>query len=104
MRVFNNRVLTKTFGSEGKGAAAGWRWPCSEELRDVYFSPFIITKIHEEKCGGGGMWQGRGRTALYGWFYGETRRKRTALKTLARRKDNIKKGLNRLGKASTGLI
>jgi hypothetical protein len=47
----------------------------------VYFSPFIIAKIHEGKCGVGGMWQGKGRTALYAWFYGETRRKQTALKT-----------------------
>jgi len=53
----------------------------SEELRDVYFSPFIITKIHEGNCGGGGMWQGRGKTALYARFYGETRRKHTTLKT-----------------------
>ena len=63
------RVQRTTFGSEREGAAAGWRWLCS----DVYFSPFIITQIHEGKCGDGDMWQGKGRTALYAWFYGETR-------------------------------
>jgi hypothetical protein len=50
------RVLRTTFGSERERAVAGWRRLCS----DVYFSPFIVTKIHEGKCGGGDTLQGKG--------------------------------------------
>ena len=46
----------------------------------------LLLEIHEGKCGVGVMWQGKGkgRTALYAWFYGETRREQTALMTYAR--------------------
>jgi hypothetical protein len=45
LRVFENRVLRRTFGSKRDEGTGGWRKLHNEELHSVYFSPSIIRII-----------------------------------------------------------
>jgi hypothetical protein len=42
LRVFENKVLRKIFGSKRDEATGGWRKLHNEELRDLYASPSTI--------------------------------------------------------------
>jgi hypothetical protein len=42
LRVFENRVLRRTFGPKRDGVMGEWRKLHNEELRDLYSSPSII--------------------------------------------------------------
>jgi hypothetical protein len=42
LRMFDNRVLRRIFGSKRDEVAGGWRKLHNEELRDLYFSPNAI--------------------------------------------------------------
>jgi hypothetical protein len=44
LRVFENRVLRRIFGSKRDGVTREWRKLHNEELRDLYSSPSIIIK------------------------------------------------------------
>jgi hypothetical protein len=45
VRVFENRVLRRIFGSTGDEVTGGWRKPHNEEFRNLYSSPNIIRMI-----------------------------------------------------------
>jgi hypothetical protein len=42
LRVFQNRLLRRIFGSKRYGVMTGWRKLYNEELRSLFFSPNII--------------------------------------------------------------
>jgi hypothetical protein len=45
LRVFENRLLRRIFGSMREEAAGGWRKLHNEELRKLCSSPYIIRVI-----------------------------------------------------------
>jgi hypothetical protein len=45
MRVFENRVLRRMFGSKREDVAEGWRRLHDEELHKLYASPNFVTEI-----------------------------------------------------------
>ena len=45
MRVFENRVLRRIFGSKRDGVTEEWRKLHNEELNDLYCSPNILRAI-----------------------------------------------------------
>jgi hypothetical protein len=45
LRVFENRVLRRTFGTEREEVMEDWRRLHNEELRNLYDSPNIIRMI-----------------------------------------------------------
>jgi hypothetical protein len=45
LRVFENRVMRRTFGPKRDQVTRGWRKLHNEELRDLYPSPSIIRII-----------------------------------------------------------
>jgi hypothetical protein len=63
LRVFDNRVLRRIFGSKRDEVTGEWRKLHNEELRDLYSSPSVIRIIksrrmrwagHVARMGGGG--------------------------------------------------
>jgi len=51
LRVFENRVLRRTFGSKRDVVAGGWRRLHNEELLNLYTSPNIIQVIKLRRVG-----------------------------------------------------
>jgi hypothetical protein len=49
LRVFENRVLRRTFGSKRDEVAGGWRKPNNEELRDLRSSPSLIRMMKSRR-------------------------------------------------------
>jgi hypothetical protein len=49
LRVFENRVLEKSFGPKRDGVRGGWRKLHNEELQDLYSSPSIIRIIKSRR-------------------------------------------------------
>jgi hypothetical protein len=49
LRVFENRVLRRIFGTKSYEVTGGWRKLHNEELRHLYFSPTIIRIITSRK-------------------------------------------------------
>jgi hypothetical protein len=49
LRVFENRVLRRIFGSKRDEVAGGWRKLHNEELHDLYSSPSIIRMIKSKR-------------------------------------------------------
>jgi hypothetical protein len=45
LKMFENRVLRKIFGTKRKEDAGGWRNLHNEELHNLHCSPNIITEI-----------------------------------------------------------
>jgi RecA-family ATPase len=41
-KIFENRLLKKTFGPKREEVALKWRRPHKDELRDLYWSPNIM--------------------------------------------------------------
>jgi hypothetical protein len=54
LRVFENRVLRRIFGSKRDEVTGEWRKLHNEELHDLYSSPSIIRiiKFEEDEMGG----------------------------------------------------
>jgi hypothetical protein len=55
LRVSENRVLSKIFGSKRDEVMGGWRKLHSEELHNLYSSPSIIRMIKSRRI----RWDGR---------------------------------------------
>jgi hypothetical protein len=51
LRVFENRVLRRIFGSKGDEVTGGWRNLHNEELRDLYSSPEGKRPLRRPRCG-----------------------------------------------------
>jgi hypothetical protein len=49
MRVFENRVLKRIFGSKRDEVTGEWRKLHNEELNDLYSSPYIVRVIKSRK-------------------------------------------------------
>jgi len=49
LRVFENRVLRRVFGSKRDEVTREWKKLHNEELNDLYFSPHIIRVIESRK-------------------------------------------------------
>jgi hypothetical protein len=84
MRVFENRVLRRTFGPKRNEVTGEWRKLHNEELHNLYSSPDIIrqVKVKANKVGGACVTHGRGEKSVQG-FGGKARRKETTGKTKA---------------------
>jgi hypothetical protein len=54
LRVFENRVLRRTFGSKRDEVTGGWRKLHNEELHNLYSSPSIIRIIKSRRVGWAG--------------------------------------------------
>jgi hypothetical protein len=96
--VFENRVLRRKFGPNGKEGAGGWRRLHNEELHNLYPSPNIIRVITSRRIKWVGylVRMGEIRNA-YKDLVGKPDRKRP-LKRLRRRwEDNIRMGLREAG-------
>jgi hypothetical protein len=51
LRVFENRVLRRIFGTKRDEVTGEWRKLHNEELRDLYSSPSIIRIIKSRRMG-----------------------------------------------------
>jgi hypothetical protein len=51
LRVFENKVLRRTFGPKRDEVTGGWRKLHNEEFRDLYSSPSIIRIIKSRRMG-----------------------------------------------------
>jgi hypothetical protein len=49
LRVFENRVLRRTFGPKRDGVIGGWRKLHNEELHNLYSSPNIIRMMKSRR-------------------------------------------------------
>jgi hypothetical protein len=49
LRVFENRVLRRIFGTKGDEVTGGWRKLHNEELHNLYSSPSIIRMIKSRR-------------------------------------------------------
>jgi hypothetical protein len=54
MRVFQNRVLRRIFGSKRDEMVGGWRKLHSEELHNLYCSPNVIRIMKSRRMNGAG--------------------------------------------------
>jgi hypothetical protein len=71
LRVFENRVLRRIFGSKRDEVTGGWRKLHNEELHGLYSSPSIVRVIKARRmemggaCGAHG--EGEGCIQHFGW-------------------------------------
>jgi hypothetical protein len=77
LRVFENRVLRRTFGPKRDGVTGGWRKLHNEQLRDLYYSQSIIRIIKSRRM----RWAGhkprmREKRILYRLLVGKSEGKR----------------------------
>ena len=49
LRVFENRVLRRVFGTKRDGVTGEWRKLHNEELNDLYCSPNIVRVINSKR-------------------------------------------------------
>jgi hypothetical protein len=82
LRVFENRVLRRTFGLKGDEVMGGWRKLHNKELRDFYSSPSIVRmiKLKRMRLSGHVIRIGQKRNACK-LVVGKSEGKKTARKT-----------------------
>jgi hypothetical protein len=91
LRVFENRVLRRIFGSKRDEATGDWRKLHNEELNDLYCSPNIVGLIILRRM----IWEGHvarmeDRRVVYRFLVGKTEGKRPLGRPRHRWEDNIK--------------
>jgi hypothetical protein len=104
LRVFENRVLRRIFGSKRDEATGEWGRLHNEELNDLYPSPNIITVIKSRKM----KWAGHvacveEKRGAYRILVGRSDRRRPRGRPMGRWEDNIKMDLQKVYGAWTGL-
>jgi hypothetical protein len=77
LRVFENRVLRRTFVPKRDGMTGGWRKLHNEELHDLYASPRIIRIIKSMRMRWAGHVAGMGeKRKVYRLLEGKPERKK----------------------------
>jgi len=98
LRVFENRVLRRTFGSERDDVTGKWRKLHNVELNDLYCLPNIVRVIKSRRMRWAGhvarMGEGRG---VYRVLVGKPKGRRPLGRPRRRREDNIKTDLQEVG-------
>jgi hypothetical protein len=97
LRVFENRVLGRIFGSNRDEARGEWRTLHTEELKDLYYSPniFWVTKWRRMRWAGHVASMGRGE--VYRGFWWGNLIERDHLGDPGLERDNIKMYLQEVG-------
>jgi hypothetical protein len=98
LRVFENRVLRRTFGPKRDEVTEGWRKVHNEELHNLYSSPSIIRMIKSRKMRWVGHVAQMGENMnAYRILVGKPEGRRTLGKPRRRWEDNIKMDLREIG-------
>ena len=79
MRVFENRVLRRIFGTKVDEVTAEWRKLHNEELNDLYCSSNIVRVIKSERMRWEGYVAGTGRAEVHALFWWRTPKERDHL-------------------------
>ena len=69
VRVFENRVLRRMFGSKGDEVTGEWSKLHNEELNDLYCSPNIVRVIKSRRMRWAGHIERMGRGEVYAVFW-----------------------------------
>jgi hypothetical protein len=98
LRVFDNRVLRRIFGSKRDEVIGEWRKLNNEELRDMYSSSSIITIITSRRM----RWEGhvarmRDKRNAYRLLVGKPEGKRPLGRPRRRWMDNVMMDLGEVG-------
>jgi len=98
LRVFENRMLRRIFGSKGDEVTGDGRKLYNEELNDLYCSPNIVQEIKSGRM----RWAGHvacmgDKRDVYRFLVGKPEEKRPLGRPRHRWEDNIKVGLQELG-------
>ena len=98
MRVFENRVLRRIFGSKRDGVTGEWRKLHNEELNDLYSAPNIVQVVKSRRMG----WvvdvaRLCERRDVHRVLVGKPERKGPLGRPRRRREDNIKMDLQAVG-------
>jgi hypothetical protein len=98
LRVFENRVLRRVFGSKRHEVTGEWRMPHNKELNDLYSLPSIVWVVKSRRMKWAGhvarMGEDRG---VYRVLVGKPKGKRPLGKLRRRWEDNIKIDLQEVG-------
>jgi len=98
LRVFENRVLRRVFGSKRDEVTGEWRKLHNEELRDLYSLPNIVLVVKSRRMRWAGqvacMGEGRG---VHRVLVGKPEGKRPLGRPRRRWEDNIKLDLREVG-------
>ena len=94
MRLFENRVLRKIFGTRRDEVTREWRRLHNEELNDLYFSATIVRVIKSRRMRWARMGDSRG---LYRVLVGEPEGNRPFERPRRRWEDNFKIDLQEVG-------
>jgi hypothetical protein len=76
LRVFENKVLRRIFGSKGDQVTGGWRKLHNEELPDLYSSSSIIRIIKSRRMGWAGHVARMGKREMRIGYWWESQRER----------------------------
>jgi hypothetical protein len=68
LRLFENRVLRKTFGPKKEEDGSRRKFP-NNELHSLYSSPNIVRVIKSRRMRGWGMWHAWGRGEVFTGFW-----------------------------------
>jgi hypothetical protein len=98
LRVFENRVLGRTYGPKRDEVTGKWKKLHNEELNNLYFSPNIVrvTKSRRMKLAGHVVRMGEGR-GVYRVLVGKPEGRRPLERPRHRWEDNIRMDLREVG-------